>query len=324
MSSKKRSLGRNLEALLGGPSKLTKSTIASEENDTVVIEKKSVSKQSSSPAAVTPSEGYYEIAVEKLRPGAYQPRRVMASEALEALAASIKSQGILQPIIIRALDKKRQSFEIIAGERRWRAAQLAGLKEVPVIERKMNDEEAMAIGLIENIQRENLNPIEEAMAFERLIKEFKLTHQEIGDLTGRSRSAISNVLRLLLLEQSVKALLENNTLDMGHARALLALSKTQQKETAQYILENSLSVRETEEYVKQCLEESVDSPGDEMHQRAVRVLDPDVLKIQDRLSKTLHVPVKLLHHHSGKGKFVVKYRSIQELEDLLKCFEPSL
>lgn len=251
-----------------------------------------------------------DVPVEWLQRGKYQPRRDMRQDALEELAASIKSQGVMQPIVVRAVSKDR--FEIVAGERRWRAAQLAGLAEVPVLVRDIADETAMAMALIENIQREDLNPMEEALALLRLQKEFELTHQEIGELVGKSRSAVSNLLRLTSLREEVQRMLENGDIEMGHARALLALPADQQSQAAAIIVSKGLSVRQTESMVRRLLQEA-NNPGN----KVATGIDPDIRKLQDDLSERLGAAVALQHGAKGKGKLVIKYNSLDELDGIL-------
>ncbi len=251
-----------------------------------------------------------DVPVEWLQRGKYQPRRDMRQDALEELAASIKSQGVMQPIVVRAVSKDR--FEIVAGERRWRAAQLAGLSEVPVLVRDIADETAMAMALIENIQREDLNPMEEALALLRLQKEFELTHQEIGELVGKSRSAVSNLLRLTSLREEVQRMLENGDIEMGHARALLALPADQQSQAAATIVSKGLSVRQTESLVRRLLQEA-ENPSS----KASTAIDPDIRKLQDDLSERLGAAVALQHGAKGKGKLVIKYNSLDELDGIL-------
>lgn len=251
-----------------------------------------------------------DVPVEWLQRGKYQPRRDMRQDALEELAASIKSQGVMQPIVVRAVSKDR--FEIVAGERRWRAAQLAGLSEVPVLVRDIADETAMAMALIENIQREDLNPMEEALALLRLQKEFELTHQEIGELVGKSRSAVSNLLRLTSLREEVQRMLENGDIEMGHARALLALPADQQSQAAATIVSKGLSVRQTESLVRRLLQEA-ENPSS----KGSTAIDPDIRKLQDDLSERLGAAVALQHGAKGKGKLVIKYNSLDELDGIL-------
>ena len=249
------------------------------------------------------------IPIGKLLPGKFQPRRTIQEDELKDLAESIKRQGILQPIMVR---EEQGRFEIIAGERRFRAASLAGLQTVPVIVHDISDEEAMVIALVENIQRENLNPIEEAYALERLAKEFCLTHEETAKAVGKSRAAISNLLRLLHLQGDVKALLERGELDLGHAKVLLAVEGKQQVKLARIVVEKRLSVRETEKLVQQ------QTLLGEAEQRLERPLDPDIARLQRSLSEKIGSPTRILHSMKGRGKVVIKYSSIDELDGILE------
>lgn len=250
-----------------------------------------------------------ELKVEQLRPGKYQPRSHMDEAQLQELAASIKAQGVMQPILARVLSDG--AYEIIAGERRWRAAQLAGLTQVPVLVRKVPDNAALAMALIENIQRENLNPLEEAVGIQRLIDEFKMTHQAAADAVGRSRAAASNLLRLLKLPQQIQALLMDNKLDMGHARALLALDAAQQIMAANRIVSAGLSVREAEQLVQKMKEGS--SKG---KKRSVES-DRDILRVQQDLADHLGTKVVVRHAKSGKGKIEIHYGSLDEFDGIL-------
>lgn len=285
---KKRGLGRGLEMLLS-------QTGAEIATDSVKADR----------------EGVKEISIEKLQPGKYQPRRFFDQDALEALASSIKSQGIIQPIVVREV--AGDQFEILAGERRWRASQLAGLKVVPVIFKEMSDQEALAVALIENIQRENLNPVETAIALKRLIEEFSLTHQEAGEVIGKSRSSISNTLRLLELDDTVQQLLAEQRLDMGHARALLALLKKQQAEVAKKVVDGNLTVRETEHLVKMLLSES----GKAKIAKKSTQKDQDVLNLERDLSEILGASTEIKAKKAGKGEVVIRYNSLDELDGIL-------
>ncbi|HIW07344.1 MAG TPA: ParB/RepB/Spo0J family partition protein [Candidatus Ignatzschineria merdigallinarum] len=256
-------------------------------------------------------DGVKEISIEKLQPGKYQPRRFFDQDALEALASSIKSQGIIQPIVVREV--AGDQFEILAGERRWRASQLAGLKVVPVIFKEMSDQEALAVALIENIQRENLNPVETAIALKRLIEEFSLTHQEAGEVIGKSRSSISNTLRLLELDDAVQQLLAEQRLDMGHARALLALPKKQQAEVSKKVVDGNLTVRETEHLVKMLLSES----GKAKIAKKSTQKDQDVLNLERDLSEILGASTEIKAKKAGKGEVVIRYNSLDELDGIL-------
>jgi ParB family chromosome partitioning protein len=250
-----------------------------------------------------------DLNVTQLRPGKYQPRSHMDEALLNELAASIKAQGVMQPILVRELPEG--NFEIIAGERRWRAAQIAGLSRVPVLVRKVPDNVALAMALIENIQRENLNPLEEAVGIQRLIDEFKMTHQTAADAVGRSRSAASNLLRLLKLPQTVQALLAENKIDMGHARAILGLeSAAQQIAAANKIAAEGLSVREAEQLVQKLLH-SAAKPHKE------RTSDRDILRLEERIAETLGTKVGINHSSKGSGKLVIEYRTLDHLNDVL-------
>ena len=282
---KLKGLGRGLDALLGS------------DPDTV-----------SAPAKAPESANVLPIAV--LQPGKYQPRSHMDREALEALAASIRSQGIMQPILVRPVSQGR--YEIIAGERRWRAARLAGLAEVPVLIREIQDQQALAAALIENIQREDLNVLEEAAGMDRLIREFALTHQAVADAVGRSRAAVSNLLRLLELPPPVRDLLAAGKLEMGHARALLALPVDQQISLARQAVEQCWSVREVEKRVGDDLRSS--NP----RTRRRKAVDRDVARLEEELSGRLGTAVSIVTAgRTGSGKVVISYRSLEQLDALL-------
>lgn len=250
-----------------------------------------------------------EMKVGQLKPGKYQPRSRMDAASLNELAASIKAQGVMQPILARVLPDG--SHEIIAGERRWRAAQIAGLSHVPVLVRKVADNAALAMALIENIQRENLNPLEEAQGIQRLIDEFSMTHQEAADAVGRSRSAASNLLRLLKLPQSVQSMLMEGKLDMGHARALLVLDSAKQVATANKIVVNGLSVREAEKLVHHTANPSV-KPG---HRKEAP--SRDTFRLQEKIAEHLGAKVEVQHGKKGAGKLVIEYSSSDQLEGIL-------
>ena len=252
-----------------------------------------------------------DLPIERLRPGKYQPRTRMDEASLAELAASIRAQGVMQPILVRVVDPTpgAERYEIVAGERRWRAAQLAGLTEVPVLVRSIPDEQALAMALIENIQRENLNPLEEASGIKRLIDEFGLTHEQAADAVGRSRPATSNLLRLLQLTPVVQELLMEGRLDMGHARALLPLAGGQQVALAQRIVHKSLSVRETERLVQALLQ-----PASKKEERPV---DRDLLNLQEELSDTLGANVGIRTNKKGAGKVTIEFGSLEQLDGLL-------
>lgn len=284
MNTKKPRLGRGLEALLG--------------------------TGTPAGAGVNLKDELRQLPLETLQRGKYQPRTHMDEAALAELAASIKAQGIVQPIVVREIADGH--YEIVAGERRWRAAQIAGLATVPVVIRRIPDEAAIAIALIENIQREDLNPIEEAVALHRLSEEFGLTHQQVADAVGRSRTAVTNLLRLLSLNPDVRAALEQKQLDMGHARALLALSGGHQSRAAQQVIARGLSVRETEELVRRL---SAEPTGKDASSRPS--LDPDIRALQDRLSERLGARVSIAHQRGGKGKLIIEFNSNDELDGIM-------
>ncbi len=250
------------------------------------------------------------LPIDLIRPGPYQPRQDMREDTLADLADSMRSQCLVQPIIVRPFGDGEQ-FEIIAGERRWRAAQMAGMQEITSVVRKVTDQAAIAMALIENIQREDLNPLEEAQALDRLIREFDMTHQEAADAIGRSRAAVSNLLRLLDLGTRLKKLLTTRELDMGHARALLGLpTQRQQTEVGLLVAKKGLSVRETEALVRRLLK------GKKGQKKARR--DPDIVRLETELSEKLGASVSLSHSAKGKGKLVVSYNSLDELEGILE------
>jgi ParB family chromosome partitioning protein len=299
MSQKKRGLGRGLDALLGGMADDFSTPVAPGE--------------APRPEAAQPGDGELRtLPVDVLQRGRYQPRIDMDPGALEELAESIRAQGVVQPIVVRELDGQPGRYEIVAGERRWRASQMAGLHEIPAVVRKIPDNVALAIALIENIQREQLNPMEEAHALQRLIDEFELTHQEAADAVGRSRVAVSNLLRLLALNEDVKRLLENGDIEMGHARALLGLTGARQTEAARLVVNRGLSVRETEHLVRQMLE--VPKVG----QAPAPASDPNIRRLQDDLSERLGAKVNLQHSAKGKGKLVISYNTLDELDGILE------
>lgn len=276
------------------------------------------------PAAAAPNpnappagEELVSLPLELLQRGKYQPRADLRQEPLDELAISIRSQGVIQPIVVRALAAppvgEPQRYEIIAGERRWRAAQIAGLARIPAIVRRIPDDAAIAMALIENIQRENLNPLEEARALERLIAEFGVTHQQAADAVGRSRAAVSNLLRLLELAPEVADLVEKRRLEMGHARALLALTlRRQQAEVGALVARNGLSVRETEALVRRML-----TPAAERAAAAAPQSDPNVASLQQELAEKLGAKVLIQQGSGGKGKLVISYNSLDELDGIL-------
>jgi len=294
MIVKKRGLGRGLDALLSG------SNSAQQDE----------SEAAESSAGISKENVLRQLPVDLLQPGKYQPRTDMHNESLQDLANSIRAQGLLQPIVVRELDGSGR-YEIIAGERRWRAAQLAELHEVPAVVRDVPDEAAIAMALIENIQRENLNPVEEARALQRLIEEFEMTHQQAAEAIGRSRAAVTNLLRLLSLEQDVRKLLENGDLEMGHARAILTLEGELQSKVARDIAAKGLSVREAEQLVRKLRSEA------DKTQPKSKEVDPNIIRLQDDISEKLGAKVVFQHATNGKGKVIVHYNSLDELDGIL-------
>ncbi|MAF82532.1 MAG: ParB/RepB/Spo0J family partition protein [Gammaproteobacteria bacterium] len=301
MSAKRTGLGRGLDALLGDVDISPPPVEVGDEQ------------------RLPPSgDGLKMIAIDLLRRGTYQPRQAMDQDALEELADSIRAQGLIQPIIVRPLVTTDVSgarrYEIVAGERRWRAAQLVGLSEVPAVVKEMPDSAAIAVALIENIQRENLTPLEEAQSLRRLIDEFELTHQQTADAIGRSRTAVSNLLRLLDLGSETKALVQAGELEMGHARALLSITTPRvQAELAAQIARQGLSVRATEALVKKTL-----ARGDTAAGTTRTPVDPNIRHLQDELSGRLGAQVTIQHRARGNGKVVVAYNSLDELEGILE------
>jgi ParB family chromosome partitioning protein len=264
------------------------------------------------PAADDASRAPASLPLARLQPGRYQPRTRMDEAALQELAASIRQHGLMQPIVVRPIDEGRH--EIIAGERRFRAARIAGLDEVPVIVREVSDQNALAMALIENIQREDLNPLEEAQAIRRLLDEFQYTHEQASEAIGRSRSATSNLLRLLNLAPPVQTMLLAGDLEMGHARALLALDRAQQILAANRVVERRLSVRDTEKLVAQQLAEAGAEPA--AGRRPRRAPDPDLARLQERIAQRLQAPVELLADAKGRGRLVIRFDSVEQFEGL--------
>ena len=292
--TKKKRLGRGLDALLSKP----------------------VSETAAVTGAHDDAEGLLYVPVDLLQRGQYQPRVDMRQDTLEELAKSIQVQGVVQPIVARRMQKtgKTQRYEIVAGERRWRAAQMAGLQDIPTIVRDIPDESAIAMALIENIQRENLNPLEEARALDRLIREFDLTHQEGADAVGRSRASVSNLLRLLDLSDKVSSMLETRQIEMGHARALLSITdKTQQFDAARQVVKKGMSVRETEQLVRHMLSgdgNKTQAPADSK--------DNDIRRLEKDITDRLGAKVRIDHTKKGSGKLVISYNSLDELDGILK------
>lgn len=267
-----------------------------------------------------PSSGVPKLAVDLIDRSRFQPRRHFDEDKLQELADSIASQGVVQPIVVRPMPDGR--YELIAGERRWRASQLAGLGEIPAVVREVDDQAAMAMALIENIQRADLNPLEEAAAMQRLLSEFGLTHQQVAQTLGKSRTTITNLLRLLELNPEVKDRVDRGELDMGHARALLGLKGDQQTAAAQEVIEHGMSVRETEALVRRYLEPvaPVRPAGKQDSAMAIEP-DPDVRRLLNELSEKLGAQVQIKQHETGKGKLIIGYHSLDELQGILSHFE---
>ena len=302
---KKARLGRGLGALLGD----VQTTVA----DPQAAQELPSSATTGSAGGTELGNGFKELPIEQLERGQYQPRLHMDKAALEEMAESIRAQGVVQPLLVRRLEKDR--YEIIAGERRWRSAQLAGLSTVPAVVRDIPDQTAMAVGLIENIQREDLNAIEEAKGFARLLEEFGLTHQEIAQAVGRSRTAVSNLLRLLSLDSAVQKLVEAGSLEMGHARALLSLESKDQITTAKKVVDEGLSVRRTEQLVKSVLKKS--ALGESNTDKLGSAVSPDIIRLEEDISERLGAKVEI-QHKSKKGKLVIHYHSLDELDGILE------
>jgi len=288
MNAKPR-LGRGLDALLGG------------------------SKSSDKPAAASTADQLKELPVDLIQRGKYQPRSHMDEAALQDLADSIKTQGVIQPVVVRKIASG--NYEIIAGERRWRAAQMAGLHKVPVIIRDIPDEAAVVVALIENIQRENLNPVEEATGLQRLIDEFGLTHEQAADAIGRSRSAVTNLLRLLNLSDGPSKLLATGEIDMGHARAMLPLDAAKQSELANAVVKKGLSVRQAEAMAKKLLSDD-DEGGNK--KKGKNEKSADIVNLENNISETLGATVHIDHKPNGKGKLIIEYHSSDELEGIIE------
>ncbi|MCP3428720.1 ParB/RepB/Spo0J family partition protein [Opacimonas viscosa] len=287
MAGKHKGLGKGLDALLSSTRAAPTESVNSETSHT---------------------DNLRHLPHAALQPGKYQPRKDMSPEALDELAHSIQAQGVIQPIVVRPIGAEQ--YEIIAGERRWRAAQIAELTEVPCIIKDVADEAAVAIALIENIQREDLNAIEEAQALDRLMLEFSLTHAEVAEAVGKSRTTVTNLLRLNTLEEEVKKLLEFGDIEMGHARALLPLSGTAQIDAGRHVAGKGLSVRETENYIRR-----LNTPKTE--QTKVE-LAPDLSDMQKNLTDKLGANVKIAHNAKGKGRVVIDFKDLEQLENLLQ------
>ncbi|WP_116367794.1 ParB/RepB/Spo0J family partition protein [Parahaliea mediterranea] len=297
MTARKRGLGRGLDALLGA-SATAQQAVASAE---AAVDQ----------GGADADKSLRTLPVDLIQRGKYQPRRDIDPESLQELADSIKAQGVMQPIVVRKISDKK--YEIIAGERRWRATQLAGLDSIPAVIRDVPDEAAIAMALIENIQREDLNPMEEAIALQRLQQEFELTQQEVATAVGKSRTTITNLLRLMSLEDDVRVLLERGDLEMGHARALLGLAGADQSQAARTVVGKGMSVRQTEALVRSVLAAKNRPASATADQR----IDPNIRQLQDDLSQRLGAKVLIQHSAKGRGKLVLSYSSLDELDGIL-------
>jgi len=295
----KRKLGKGLDVLLSRGSTDTMASLLGN----------SIARTTPS-QAVEKDGGLKNIPIDLIQRGKYQPRTDMHEAALEELAASIRAHGVMQPIVVRPISSDK--YEIIAGERRWRATQVAGLDSIPAIIKPVSDEAAIAMSLIENIQRENLNPIEEATALKRLQDEFELTQQEVADAVGKSRATVTNLMRLIGLTIDVRRMLEHGDLEMGHARALLSLPDIQQSEAARSIVGKGLSVRQTESLVRRMIAEIGSN-----NRATPKTVDPDIKNLEESLADKLGAKVMIQHTAKGKGRLVLKYNSLDELEGIL-------
>jgi ParB family chromosome partitioning protein len=295
----KRKLGKGLDVLLSRGSTETMASLLGKPKD-----------RTAPPQVAEQNGDLKNIPIDLIQRGKYQPRTDMHEEALEELAASIRVQGVMQPIVVRPISADK--YEIIAGERRWRATQIAGLDSIPAIIKPVGDEAAIAMSLIENIQRENLNPIEEAMALKRLQDEFELTQQEVADAIGKSRATVTNLMRLIGLSIDVRRMLEHGDLEMGHARALLSLPDIQQSEAARSVVGKGLSVRQTESLVRRLIAEAGSN-----NSASTKMVDPDIKNLEENLADKLGAKVMIQHTAKGKGRLVVKYNSLDELDGIL-------
>ncbi len=288
MSIKKRGLGRGLDALLGD-----------------------VNRVDSASFTVSEKEKLHILPIEYLRSSRFQPRKDFDPVRLQELADSISAQGVIQPVVVRPTGEN--TYEIVAGERRWRAAQLARLHDIPVVVRDVSDQSALAIALIENLQREDLNPLEEAEALKRLQEEFSLTHQQIADAIGKSRATVTNLLRLNELHPEAKALLQKGEIEMGHARAILSLDSQRQGELAKKVAAKNLNVRETEALVRKLQEEAKNN-----HQQQTKTRDPDIARLEERVTQSIGAKAQIQHSEKGSGKLVISYDSLEHLEGVLE------
>ncbi|MFI0473114.1 ParB/RepB/Spo0J family partition protein [Halomonas sp. HMF6819] len=304
--TRKRALGRGLDALIGAGARRRDSLDLTSEETFESVD----TAPSSVVVEAADNERLERLPLGQLSRGKYQPRRDIQPEALEELADSIRAQGVMQPIVVRPVGESR--YEIIAGERRWRAAQLAELDVIPAVIRDVSDDVALALALIENIQRENLNAVEEAIALKRLGDEFELTQQQIADAVGKSRTQVANLLRLLSLDNEVQTLLERGDLDMGHARALLSLTSAQQRRIAHEVVNNDLTVRATEALVKKLGSDEAAKAAPKRSNKTA-----DVTRLETQLGELLGAPVSIDHGQRGKGKVTIRYTSLEELDGIL-------
>ncbi|MEI7868658.1 MAG: ParB/RepB/Spo0J family partition protein [Candidatus Methylumidiphilus sp.] len=288
MSIKKRGLGRGLDALLGDVNRVDSASFTVSENEKLHI-----------------------LPIEYLRSSRFQPRKDFDPVRLQELADSISAQGVIQPVVVRPTGEN--TYEIVAGERRWRAAQLARLHDIPVVVRDVSDQSALAIALIENLQREDLKPLEEAEALKRLQEEFSLTHQQIADAIGKSRATVTNLLRLNELHPEAKALLQKGEIEMGHARAILSLDSQRQGELAKKVAAKKLTVRETEVLVRKLQEEAKNNP-----QQQTKTRDPDIARLEERVTQSIGAKAQIQHSEKGSGKLVISYDSLEHLEGVLE------
>lgn len=309
MSAKKRGLGSGLDTLLGVSQEI-------EDAQTLASKEQAAEKQVDQGESKAGQSGLQTLPIDQIQRGQYQPRKYFDEDALNELAESIREQGLLQPIVVRSIGSaKKSKYEIIAGERRWRASQIAGLHDIPVLIKELDDESTIAVALIENLQREDLNPMEEAYALARLKDEFDLTHDEVAKAVGKSRSTVTNFLRLTGLEEGVRQMVENTDLEMGHARALLSLESGKQLEAAKQIVERAMSVRQAEALVRGFSKAKTKSA------KKAEKPDADIQRLEQELAEKIGAATQIQHKANGKGKLVISYNSADELEGILSHFK---
>lgn len=322
-NNKRRGLGKGLNELLSATFGAVSSDVAvvlEPKTTDEPLEEKELGQEASGPSHDSQSLGglLKDLSVDLIKPGPFQPRNTIHQEGIEQLSESIKQQGVIQPIVVRA--KSDGTYEILAGERRWRASRLAGLKNIPALIKEVPDEVAMAISLIENIQREDLNPVEQAKALKRISDELHLTHLQVSEMVGKSRATVTNLLRLLSLNLDVQLLVEQGHLEMGHARALLGLRGSLQSQVAKTIQSRGLSVRETERIVARLQGEEAKGAD-----KSVQVVDPDIRRLEENLANKLGAPVTIRHNAKGRGLLVIRYSSTEELDGILShIMEPEM